>query len=425
MRAACALSPPPWCPLLGIRASSGHRPVPGHRCWCQGSIRGYLLCSGSVPPRGREPRAALTHLHVLGREACEGLQRVVLLVALPPLHVRVMVGGTLASQPQVPDELLHFPEGDTAASLQPRVRHPQAGSPVLGAGTPPGPPSRTSWAVHRPPPRGRVKGHRLVFDIRKQVQGGPRGQGSAMPTQTPWALRGRGVRRIIANALILGRPAALEAYRDTLLEGQEAGPRGALAAKPRGPAHESEGTCQDPSPRPPWGGCALPPLLSSPPTPSPLPAPCPGPGPTSRAPPTTMGAFRGPQGLPPTPLCSHPRLDVTHGMPISNRLFWMSCLPSMIMLSWIQSSIRQPPGAHCGTEGRCVTATPARRGPQREDRSPPQRGELSPAAVGHVCSPQMQVSVLTPRTTERGLGWERVFADVTELRRGHPGARGP
>ena len=37
----------------------------------------------------------------------------------------------------------------------------------------------------------------------------------------------------------------------------------------------------------------------------------------------------------------------THGMPISNRLFWMSCLPSMMMLSWMQSSIRQPPGAHC------------------------------------------------------------------------------
>ena len=34
-------------------------------------------------------------------------------------------------------------------------------------------------------------------------------------------------------------------------------------------------------------------------------------------------------------------------MPISNRLFWMSCFPSMMMLSWMQSSIRQPPGAHC------------------------------------------------------------------------------
>lgn len=152
MRAACALSPPPWCPPLGVRASSGHRPVLGHRCWCQGSIRGYLLCSGSVPPkdgspvphslvsiysgvrpapapRGWEPRAALTHLHVLGREAREGLQRIVLLVALPPLHVRVVVGGTLASQPQVPDELLHFPEGDTAASLQLRARRHRCWGP--------------------------------------------------------------------------------------------------------------------------------------------------------------------------------------------------------------------------------------------------------------------------------------------------------
>lgn len=36
----------------------------------------------------------------------------------------------------------------------------------------------------------------------------------------------------------------------------------------------------------------------------------------------------------------------THGMPISNKLFWMSCLPNMVMLSWMQSSIRQPPWAH-------------------------------------------------------------------------------
>lgn len=27
-------------------------------------------------------------------------------------------------------------------------------------------------------------------------------------------------------------------------------------------------------------------------------------------------------------------------------LFWISCLPSMMMLSWMQSSMRQPPGAH-------------------------------------------------------------------------------
>lgn len=37
----------------------------------------------------------------------------------------------------------------------------------------------------------------------------------------------------------------------------------------------------------------------------------------------------------------------TYGIPISKRLFWISCFPSMMMLSWMQSSIRHPPGAHC------------------------------------------------------------------------------
>lgn len=36
----------------------------------------------------------------------------------------------------------------------------------------------------------------------------------------------------------------------------------------------------------------------------------------------------------------------TYGMPISKTLFWISCFPNMMILSWIQSSIRQPPGAH-------------------------------------------------------------------------------
>lgn len=36
----------------------------------------------------------------------------------------------------------------------------------------------------------------------------------------------------------------------------------------------------------------------------------------------------------------------TYGMPISKMLFWMSCFPNMMMLSWIHNSIRQPPGAH-------------------------------------------------------------------------------
>lgn len=59
---------------------------------------------------------------------------------------------------------------------------------------------------------------------------------------------------------------------------------------------------------------------------------------------------------PPAPPGLGPGL--THGMPISNKLFWMSCLPSMMMLSWIQSSIRQPPGAHCGTESKCIRPPP-------------------------------------------------------------------
>lgn len=39
-------------------------------------------------------------------------------------------------------------------------------------------------------------------------------------------------------------------------------------------------------------------------------------------------------------------LSYTHGMPTSNRLFWISCLPSIVMHNWMQSSIRQPPCAH-------------------------------------------------------------------------------
>lgn len=35
-------------------------------------------------------------------------------------------------------------------------------------------------------------------------------------------------------------------------------------------------------------------------------------------------------------------------MRTSNTLFWMSCFPSMIMLSWMHNSMRQPGGAHCG-----------------------------------------------------------------------------
>ncbi len=42
----------------------------------------------------------------------------------------------------------------------------------------------------------------------------------------------------------------------------------------------------------------------------------------------------------------------THGMPISNRLFWISCFPSMVMQSWMHNSIRQPACAHCRVKQR-------------------------------------------------------------------------
>lgn len=40
----------------------------------------------------------------------------------------------------------------------------------------------------------------------------------------------------------------------------------------------------------------------------------------------------------------------TYGIPISKRLFWMSCFPNMVILSWMQSSIRHPPWAHWQTD---------------------------------------------------------------------------
>lgn len=42
----------------------------------------------------------------------------------------------------------------------------------------------------------------------------------------------------------------------------------------------------------------------------------------------------------------------THGMPISNKLFWMSCFPSMVIQSCIHNSIRQPAWAHCKVKER-------------------------------------------------------------------------
>lgn len=55
-------------------------------------------------------------------------------------------------------------------------------------------------------------------------------------------------------------------------------------------------------------------------------------------------------------MCLHVLYTVcTHGMPISNRLFWMSCLPSMVMQSWMHNSIRQPAWAHCRERLQSVT----------------------------------------------------------------------
>ena len=46
-----------------------------------------------------------------------------------------------------------------------------------------------------------------------------------------------------------------------------------------------------------------------------------------------------------------------YGMTTSKTLFWISCFPSMIILSWIHSSIRQPGGAHCNTHTHTHTHT--------------------------------------------------------------------
>lgn len=84
---SCTCPIPPQCTPLRVR---------GPRAWasCAGAAAG-----DEAPPRAspelrstqRRARPVLTHLHVLRREAREGLQSVVHLVALPPLHVLVVV----------------------------------------------------------------------------------------------------------------------------------------------------------------------------------------------------------------------------------------------------------------------------------------------------------------------------------------------
>lgn len=90
---------------------------------------GSLPSAGSAAIPGEEAPApstpaVLTHLHVLGGEAPERLQREVRLVALLPLHVLVVVGGALALQPQVTDKLLHLP----GSKAGPRSGRGRAGS---------------------------------------------------------------------------------------------------------------------------------------------------------------------------------------------------------------------------------------------------------------------------------------------------------
>jgi hypothetical protein len=55
------------------------------------------------------------------------------------------------------------------------------------------------------------------------------------------------------------------------------------------------------------------------------------------------------------------KLIITYGTPISKILFWISCLPNMMMLSWMHSSMRQPPGAHCRGRGETGAVRPYRR----------------------------------------------------------------
>lgn len=58
----------------------------------------------------------------------------------------------------------------------------------------------------------------------------------------------------------------------------------------------------------------------------------------------------GPAGLGPGQQTEKEEEFITYGTPISKMLFWINCFPNIMMLSWMQSSIRQPPGAHCPEE---------------------------------------------------------------------------
>lgn len=96
---------------------------------CQGPSEPRAAAAACVPP-DPPPAPTLTHLHVLGCEARERLQREVRLVPLLPLHVLVVVREALALQPQVANEFLHLPERNVVVSP---VRLPAGW--VLGACT--------------------------------------------------------------------------------------------------------------------------------------------------------------------------------------------------------------------------------------------------------------------------------------------------
>lgn len=82
---------------------------------CQGPSEPGEAAAACVPPV--PPRApTLTHLHVLGREARERLQREVCLVPLFPLYEFIVVREALALQSQVANELLHLPERNVRVS---------------------------------------------------------------------------------------------------------------------------------------------------------------------------------------------------------------------------------------------------------------------------------------------------------------------
>lgn len=123
-QATPGLSPLSLAPLLGVMCrlwASSHPAAQLQVTWLSPGC--VPLCAGTAAsprwPAGPFPSCpvsqdrilpSLTHLHVLRGEAREGFQRVIHLVPLLLLYVLVVVRGALVLQPQITDELLHFPE---------------------------------------------------------------------------------------------------------------------------------------------------------------------------------------------------------------------------------------------------------------------------------------------------------------------------